>query len=1347
MASSSVEHKLSSFLPPNLSVDGLYASLRHGSLQRPIAWSCKNMALVPSWVPDRKVPGLMNPSLRMFSLLMSAEGKARLWDTCMEDISMVHGQSRLTHVLWNPSGNYFTTIDEKGKIVIWANKYVATKTDGSTKYERERTGRPRSPMTLVVLTSDGQLTTVFRPAAGVYTHISTTLPRRSAAEEVISSRITHGSMMSSADGIYLVTHASTLLPLTVNLYNIDLRFAPEVVFRCDAVAILHISNPLTGPGSVMMPGTVLHVKLLPQTATRPFSVAVALASRDETQNGEITYSSQVVVWDVTPKVMGFHPAFQELSTRRNDAISGQSSLTFVMLGERRFENKFVSALNFVPRSRELIVGFSDGSVLGLESCFSGLMDSTPTLLDGFRIPKDEGAVVALSPSPNGLNLLCSSLNGNISTLYTSETTVYDLDLETLIQYAVAALLNDVDYSDIVAIVVKAARISGDEQLPDRFLEGVFKSYESIKGAEDSTMLEPFLPKASVMRRMLSLQLVLFQSLPKKRVQYRVTSALLHLQSIGEVFSGCCTSDPATLAAHLDPLSNITAGQKPLAFDAGSLWSLLPLCGWVLDFCTVLFRELAMFLSMKRSTVLHGSLSNPQSLTDGEKVSAGVGGGPTTSTGGLEPSILCFLYHNRARKTLRSVLVLMEQFHQFLRTREKLYQLVAQTNSPVEVPEGQGEKVDHTNSMSIPEAYKMKELQALTLSQYVEATFARCPLKVGVVKSMLRDLSSLGHHVDLARQSHGTSGVAGASNGAVLDKDASDHIIFIRGTIPFHQSSNSSNAINSSGNGGNTNLLAQAKTELRMITRRYPTLWDMNRLMFATIHWLDLEPADILISTSSPSKKTSLRERALAMHPARCRIDPVSALKTRTFVHGNIVPSIGGARATPSYYNTLLQHQNSNASMSSVSSLGSRGSVSGPSGGIIGGGKPNMLPSKTFMDSPGELPVGQQPGQQQQVGQRHGSMSHPFPDASSTMAQGGTGSLGSGGGGALNDLSVPPTDPGYIWGVPLAESDGEDDDLGGKDGKSKSSSSPYLDENAQDVKAIWQNWTPVLQASLQQRQHQAHLYSDSNMKGEDGGAMAAETVPDDDTLLEDEGDEDDEERDSDEDMQDAFVSHSTAAASSRRDSKSGSRRSSMVAALAPTLQWLLQESQILSKRTQSEWTVLPILNDQRPMTGAIAGGNGGPGMGIGAPGGTRMGGSSVMGRGSGDGEDIKPGHRLVAAGLAGHFAPMDLQLTDQRTYALSQTDIEAQVRKRRYGVDPIRKVKKYKTTGNGRRCIRCHQVSTNVVNVRPGLGIGRRPPVPHQMGVNPPVIPDIAGATLWYHNYDRSCICGGMWLEL
>lgn len=60
----------------------------------------------------------------MLSLLMGG-GKARLWDTCMEDISMVHLQNNITHVLWSHSGSFFTSMDDKGKIVIWANKVHA----------------------------------------------------------------------------------------------------------------------------------------------------------------------------------------------------------------------------------------------------------------------------------------------------------------------------------------------------------------------------------------------------------------------------------------------------------------------------------------------------------------------------------------------------------------------------------------------------------------------------------------------------------------------------------------------------------------------------------------------------------------------------------------------------------------------------------------------------------------------------------------------------------------------------------------------------------------------------------------------------------------------------------------------------------------------------------------------------------------------------------------------------------------------------------------------------------------------------------------------------------------------
>jgi hypothetical protein len=50
----------------------------------------------------------------------------------------------------------------------------------------------------------------------------------------------------------------------------------------------------------------------------------------ELSSGESTYQSQVVVWEVASKVMGFHPAFQELSTRRNEVLSGHPSLVIIV---------------------------------------------------------------------------------------------------------------------------------------------------------------------------------------------------------------------------------------------------------------------------------------------------------------------------------------------------------------------------------------------------------------------------------------------------------------------------------------------------------------------------------------------------------------------------------------------------------------------------------------------------------------------------------------------------------------------------------------------------------------------------------------------------------------------------------------------------------------------------------------------------------------------------------------------------------------------------------------------------------------------------------------------------------
>ncbi|KAF9125627.1 hypothetical protein BGW39_007265 [Mortierella sp. 14UC] len=1268
MATVNLEQTLTSFLPPNLSVDGLYSSLRHGCLQRPIAWSCKNMAIIPSWVPDRKVPGLMNPSLRFLSLLLTKEDKARLWDTCIEDISTYHGQSNITQVLWNHAGNHFVSMDEKGKIVIWANKrylnawfpvymvvlfnpvvccqwvnpdrtYVANK-DGSTnttKFERERTGRARGPMSLVILSSDGQLTTLFKPAGGVFSHISTGVPRQSANEDITASRISHGSMMSSADGIHLVTHSNSVLPSTVNLYHIDLRFSPEQTFRCDALAVLHLSNPLTGPGTVMMPNVVQHLQLLPSTSTKPVAVAVALGSREDIVSGEPTYQSQIVVWEVASKVMGFHPAFQELSTRRNEALSGQLSLTFVMLGERQFKDKFISALSYVPRSREVLVGFSDGSLLGLESRFPGLTESLPTLSDGFRREQDGCPLVAVSASPNGFALTSLSLNGHISSIFTTETSGYDLEVDVLVRHAVLALLNEWDYSDIVSIVVKATRISKDHQLPDQFIEGVFKCYDSINGAEDSSVLEPFLPRASVLRRMLSLQLVLFQALPRKLVQYQATSALLHLQSIGEVFLGCCTSDAATIAAHMEPGSNLAAGQKPLAFNTDALWSLFPLCGWVLDFCTILFRELAVFLNRK---IKQGPTSN---------VSHGIAGGHNPATLPLKsrmstpaPSILCFLYHSRAKKTLRSVLILLEQFHAYVRVREQLYTNVVQTGGAIEAPTVPGqEKVNnHTNSMSIPEAVAMKDIHITTLSSHAEATFSRCPLKVGKLKLMLRDLSGIGHHIDISRPNGVNGGLHRAGDNGILDKSASDHIVFIKGVVPSSTSAS----------------LAQAKRELMMIANRHSQVWDMNRLMFSTIHWLDIEPAQTLSSS-----RTGSGDKVAAMHPSRCRIDPAHAQKPRVISAIHTSPNLG--RQQP----PLLQHYPS--SVSTMSS-GSRGSISGVSG------RTGPVPMRVFTDSPADTSISQQaidPALR---------MGHGFSDGSLTMATAGTPHHGHGT--PLDAITASNLGPRSIWGLTHDE---RVEDIADH-------SSDSHEEELVNTRAIWNNWNLALQA---QSRHPGSLKEGLQEN------RHAEVVPDDDAMLEE---DDEEEGDSDEEMREYKNPVQ------RSNGGNGSRRSSL-ATLTPSSLWLLQEANSISKRTRSEWTLLPILTDEGSTPFAAY--------------------SDATGR-------------WVLQGMDGHLGPVSSSPFEHGEP--SQAEIEAQVRKRRFGVDPIRKAKKYKSSGRSRQCIRCHQISTNTsANAKPSP----RRPMSHPMGIGGAgtnnIIPDIAASTLWYHNYDRSCICGGMWLEL
>ncbi|KAF9424699.1 hypothetical protein BGZ94_007957, partial [Podila epigama] len=975
----------------------------------------------------------------------------------------------------------------------------------------------------------------------------------------------------------------------------------------------------------------------------------------ESSQGLSHYTSQVAVWDITPKVIGFHPAFQELSTRRNDASSGQPSLTFVMVGERRFTNKFVSSLAVVPRNRELVVGFSNGTVLGLESCIPGLPDIAVAPFEGFRLEQEGSAITALQSSPNGLSLLTSSLNGHIDVLFTQDTREIDVDLESFGQIAIQAVLNEWDYSDIIATVVRAVEVRDDQG-----------NYDNIVGAEDSSMLEPFMPRSSVLRRMLAFQLVLFQALPQKIVQYRATNALIQLQSIGEIFMGCCTSDPATLAAHLDVNTAVGTPLQQLAFDTDSLWSLFPLSGWVLDFCTLLFKELTIFLNMRTAGsgsgsgagagAGSGSQPQPQSVPDGQSSPQSkdqhAPSNPLSpsASASAAPTLLSFLYHSRARSSLRSVLILAEQYLHYVRIRVELYMRVVHSGGAIDVNATNQGPNTHTNSMSLSEAVAMKDIQLTILAQYVQATFARCPVTIEVAKSMLKDLNGLGTTTEGTNHGHGGVGITGTvTNGeatlnGALDKDLSDHIILIRGVIPTTAGSAS---------------VAQAT--LRMMTRRYPKLWDMNRLVFATMHWLDLEPASPLVKVTSGSK-----QRVAAIHPSRCRIDPTVAFKTRP---STTHPSFQSGRFPPG----LQQH---GSSLSTVSAA-SRGSFGNGGMGSLGQAQASMGRSNSmariFTESPSELPLSQQASQQLSAPSL-ATIGRGFSDGSTTMATVGSFSAGDGGGagaegrGASGGVTrafdgTSACESESIWGIPC-ESDVdelmemENDD---EEGLGISHIQTLEDDEREYLKPIWQYWAQ-------------HLHSAQESSANGGNHNnSAELVPDDEMMQdedcdkdEDEEDEkeDDEEEQKEEEMKDGKVQHVQRLGQgqgSRRSSKRGlsrySRRSSLTAALP---RWLVQESRTVTKRTRMEWTVFPVLSEERESALLV---------------GADMG-------------------RMGQLGLKGRFAPSGFQQParldkDKDTLVQSyhvQSMIEAQVRKRRFGTDVIRKVKKYKTSGSGRQCI-------------------------------------------------------------
>ncbi|KAF9158798.1 hypothetical protein DFQ26_007224 [Actinomortierella ambigua] len=1411
------------------------------------------------------------PSIRMLSLLMCAEGKARLWDTAMEDISMFHGQSILTHILWNHSGNFFASIDEKGKIAIWANKkylntwlpiytvemhnpviccewinpdrmYVATEDPSGegVRYGRERTIWSRNSLALVLLTSDGQ---------------------------------------------------------------IHLRFTPEVMFRCDAKAILYLSNPLTGQGSLMAPSVLHHLQWLPKTSSKPFSIAVALADRNVVDEGSsdlattVHYRSQVVVWDMVVKVVSFHSAFHDLSTRRNDANTGQAGLvslnvtwckllTFVVAGEHQFMDKFVSTMTCIQRTRELVVGFSDGSIVGLDSqSGGGLSLAKRTHISGFSGSKVRSPPVTLHSSPNGLCLMVLYLCGRISTLSlvppkvaaiaaetsateaaaaaTANVVAAPMDVETLAQIAILAIVNEWDYTDVIAKVTMVTRSTNDPMLADRLLERMFRSLPRIAGAEESTMNDcAFLPQTSLLRRMLAFQMVLFQSLPNKRVQFRATSALLQLFSLGEIFMGSCTSDPTTLAAHMDlgpsssSSSSAAAGstttpttttppmtQPPLQsspkavhghqqqhltqlkFDKDTVWSLLPLAGWTLELCTVLFRELAMFLNIKKSHQESRSRAASQDFSMLMMALASPGGGlaggsPTTTTTTAAaaamaaaattaaataattashpahtPTILCLLYHARARRTLRNLLTLIEQYHLYLKNREQLYMRVIKTGGPVEAtPGGVGGGVAGAVSaelqgMTIAEAFAMREIQITTLFQHVDSLVTRCPLKIGVVKSFLRDLGNIGpgsragNSAGSGGAGHGTgpnaslpatgggagSTAAGGQDGTAIWQEQS---VLVKGVVPpavvAPSPSPSLSAVSTMAGTAaaattttTTTTLAQARTELQMMTRRYPTLWEMNRLMFATIHWLDLEPAPAIVYPT----RISRRQKLAAIHPSRSRMDAVATIRNRMAGAAAAAAAaggggIGGRAGGPStyssrHYNVPTPQPTPDIQMGPQGSyMGSR-SNSISSGPKTGGG---------YTESPAELPLGQQSNATQPFAQA-------FARRASTMAAGGPGPLD-----AVAPPSVPAaaTTPSFggvgalsFWGQEhrfdgwnendnagrggeRGDGDDNDDDDDGDDDDDDEEEKDDS-ENAGGGRGVYcQVKSPGEGGDAWEDDGYVDLQQIESADGQesDGGDDEVGEEEDEDDEDEDEATGDAERRATGaqpalgEDIELPSAVATTTAVSESQGREGGVRSangrratsSSSSRPLANGMLFFSAKAQEVATRTLPAWTVFArletaqILDDERNVVRGVllSSGNGG-------------------------------------SGPASMSSPYQLSF---EAYFDEMSRVEAQSRKRQLGVDWIRKSKRYKTSNaRGRRCIRCLQMTTTTggggAGASGGGGGGGGGPAVGSTALVPPQTPgatgplgpgglagqDITAKTLWYHNYDRSCICGGMWLEL
>ncbi|ORX60311.1 hypothetical protein DM01DRAFT_1332468 [Hesseltinella vesiculosa] len=560
---------------------------------------------------------------------------------------------------------------------FWLNaerQYTSRETDDQgCVFTRETVVGPRNPfgyLAFVAVTAHGEVSVHFQRNGSIFSSFTTTLPLTGHRDTCRSDtgcygmalagledweRLSHASMAFDNEGdLYLATFYAEL-PKTVYLYKINLRFPHKTndgAIHCQHVTELSFVQPPTPLEPVAQPETpVTHILL----SNDPQGLLLHVAFG----NQETSYFGKWRLQPTTQQIPSHYFDGYSASAITNECIDFHHIYGFA-LDKRLITSAHCTSSGLVA------LGLSDGSIhmefqqgqqrlqryhaeKDSSSIYRSFWQVTDGYLDadGFADP-----VVGIAFSPSETHLVYMLASGRIGTSRLTQDleengTEDDIHVTRLEQALKLSLLNRRDNLDLISEVIRLGRQANSQDLPDRITNNVLSALESFNSQTNINHLvsnQADTPEFSLSDEMslakighaYGFAIGVYRRLPSKKFAFTNLTKALQLPIILECFIGSCTSKHTDIATALD----VTTGDEAmsaLTFNPESLWSLVYLSMWVLDYTRWVLKEWNVLFNSRH---------------------------PEGSDISTRASHAVLLVHRASRLALMKILVMIQQFSQF-----------------------------------------------------------------------------------------------------------------------------------------------------------------------------------------------------------------------------------------------------------------------------------------------------------------------------------------------------------------------------------------------------------------------------------------------------------------------------------------------------------------------------------------------------------------------------------------------------------------------------------------------------------------------------------------------------------